>query len=96
MIHKLTLAEKIADYAIETDCTIGTAVEAITEQFVEDIMHSHRHTMEMNYEEIDILSEAIAGALDDISDIVSKIINEWNEDAREMADDRRRGLSGEY
>ena len=96
MIHKLTLAERIADYAIETDCTIETAAEAITENFVEDIIHSNRFTTELTYEEIDILSEAIAGALDKISDSAGKIINEWNEEAREMEADRKRGLSGEY
>lgn len=94
MIHKLTLVEKIADYAVETDCSIETAIEAVSEQFVEDIIHGNRKDMEMTYEEIDVLGNAITETLESFSEDVQDLIDEWNEDAIEIEDERRRGLSG--
>ena len=96
MIHKLTLVEKIADYAVETDCSIETAIEAVSEQFVEDIIHGNRKDMEMTYEEIDVLGNAITETLESFSEDVQDLIDEWNEDAIEIEDERRRGLNGQY
>ena len=96
MIRKLTLVEKIADYAVETDCSVETAIEAISEQFVEDIVHSNHSNTEMTYEEIDVLSNAIAETLEGFSEDAQDLIDEWNEDARVVEEDRKRGLSGQY
>ena len=94
MIHKQTITEVLADYMVTVSCDASTAVDALSERFIEDIMEAEK--IEPNYEEMDILSEVIVDALEDFVDDAQKLVDEWNEDAREMEDERRRGLSGRY
>ena len=94
MIHKQTITEALADYMVTVNCDASTAVDALSERFIEDIMKAEK--IEPNYEEMDILSEVIIDALEDFVDDAQKLVDEWNEDAREMEDERRRGLSGRY
>lgn len=94
MIHKQTITEALADYMVTVNCDASTAVDALSERFIEDIMKAEK--IEPNYEEMDILNEVIVDALEDFVDDAQKLVDEWNEDAREMEDERRRGLSGRY
>lgn len=94
MIHKQTITEALADYMVTVNCDASTAVDALAERFIEDIMKAEK--IEPNYEEMDILNEVIVDALEDFTEDAEKLVNEWNEDAREMEDERRRGLSGRY
>ena len=94
MIHKQTITEALADYMVTVNCDASTAVDALSERFIEDIMKAEN--IEPNYEEMDILGEVIVDALEDFVDDAQKLVDEWNEDAREMEDERRRGLSGRY
>lgn len=95
MIRKASITEMIADYAVETDSSVSTAVDAITEQFLSEILDGDK-TLDPTYEEIDALSDAISGVLERFSEDAQNIIDEWDEDAREMATERARGLSGQY
>lgn len=94
MIHKQTITEALADYMVTVNCDASTAVDALSERFIEDIMKAEN--IEPNYEEMDILGEVIVDALEDFVDDAQKLVDEWNEDAREVEDERRRGLSGRY
>lgn len=95
VIRKASITEMIADYAVETDSSVSTAVDAITEQFLSEILDGDK-TLDPTYEEIDALSDAISGVLERFSEDAQNIIDEWDEDAREMATERARGLSGQY
>lgn len=95
MIRKANITEMIADYAVETNSSVSTAVDAVAEQFLSEILDSDK-TLDPTHEEIDALSDAISGVLERFSEDAQNIIDEWNEDAREMATERARGLSGQY
>jgi gas vesicle protein len=95
MIHKRSLTEAIAEYAIDTQSSVDTAVDAIAEQFVEAILESD-DTLDLTYEEMDVMSEAITETLESFSEDAKKLVDEWNEDAREMEAERREALRGQY
>lgn len=95
MIHKRSLTEAIAEYAIDTQSSVDTAVDAITEQFMEAILESD-DTLDLTYEEMDVMSEAITETLESFSEDAKKLVDEWNEDAREMEAERRGALRGQY
>lgn len=94
MIHKQTLTEALADYMVTVNCDSATASEALTERFIEDIMKAEK--IDPDHEEMDVIVESITSLLDGFAEDAEKLVNEWNEDARAMEDDRRRGLSGRY
>ena len=52
MIHKQTITEALADYMVTVNCDASTAVDALSERFIEDIMKAEK--IEPNYEEMDI------------------------------------------
>ena len=95
MIHKQTITEALADYMVTINCSADTAVAALADRFIEDIAKAEKD-IEPNYEEMDILSEAIVGVLENFSDEAQKLVDEWNEDAREMEQERREALRGQY
>lgn len=94
MIHKQTITEALADYMVTVSCDASTAVDALSERFIEDIMKAEK--IEPNYEEMDILNEVIVDALEDFTEDAEKLVNEWNEDARQMEEERREALRGRY
>ncbi|MBR3254579.1 hypothetical protein IKF88_02505 [Candidatus Saccharibacteria bacterium] len=94
MIHKQTITEALADYMVTVNCDASTAVDALSERFIEDIMKAEK--IEPNYEEMDILNEVIVDALEDFTEDAEKLVNEWNEDARQMEEERREALRGRY
>ncbi len=94
MIHKQTITEALADYMVSTGCDASTAVDALSERFIEDIMKAEK--IEPDYEEMDILNEVIADALEDFIENAEKLVNEWDEDERQMDEERRGGLHGRY
>ena len=94
MIHKQTIAEALADYMVTVNCDASTAVDALSERFIEDIMKAEK--IEPNYEEMDILNEVIVDALEDFTEDAEKLVDEWNEDARQMEEERREALRGRY
>lgn len=94
MIHKQTITEALADYMVTVNCDASTAVGALSERFIEDIMKAEK--IEPNYEEMDILNEVIVDALEDFTEDAEKLVNEWNEDARQMEEERREALRGSY
>ena len=94
MIHKQTIAEALADYMVEVNCDSATAVEALAERFVEDIMKAEN--IEPDYDEADCLYEAMTDMIDTCAEDAEILVKEWNEDARAMEEDRKRGLSGRY
>lgn len=94
MIHKQTITEALADYMVTVNCNASTAVDALSERFIEDIMKAEK--IEPNYEEMDILNEVIVDALEDFTEDAERIVNEWNEDARQMEEERREALRGRY
>lgn len=95
MIHKRSLTEAIAEYAVDTQSSVSTAVDAIAEQFVEAILESD-NTLGLTCEEMDVMSEAIIETLESFSEDAKKLVDEWNEDAREMGAERREALRGQY
>ena len=95
MIHKQTLTEALADYMVTVNCNADTAVDALAERFIEDIAKAERD-IEPNHEEIDVLSEAIISVFESFSEDAQKLVDEWNEDAREMEKERREALRGQY
>lgn len=94
MIHKQTITEALADYMVTVNCDTSTAVDALSERFIEDIMKAEK--IEPNYEEMDILNEVIVDALEDFTEDAEALVNEWNEDARQMEEERREALRGRY
>lgn len=94
MIHKQTITETLADYIVTVNCDASTAVDALSKRFIEDIMKAEK--IEPNYEEMDILNEVIVDALEDFTEDAEKLVNEWNEDARQMEEERREALRGRY
>lgn len=94
MIHKQTITEALADYMVTVNCDASTAVDALSERFIEDIMKAEK--IEPNYEEMDILNEVIVDALEDFTEDAEKLVNEWNEDTRQMEEERREALHGRY
>ena len=94
MIHKKTIAEWLADYMVDVDCSADIAVDALAEVLIESAMKAER--IEPNYEEMDVLFEAVTKALSGFTDDAQALVNEWNADAREMEAERRRGLSGRF
>lgn len=94
MIHKQTITEALADYMVTVNCDASTAVDALSERFIEDIMKAEK--IEPNYEEMDILNEVIVDALEDFTEDAEALANEWNEDARQMEEERREALRGRY
>lgn len=94
MIHKQTITEALADYMVTVNCDASTAVDALSERFIEDIMKAEK--IEPNYEEMDILNEVIVDALEDFTEDAEKLVDEWNEDARQMEEERREALRGRY
>ena len=94
MIHKQTITEALADYMVAVNCDASTAVDALSERFIEDIMKAEK--IEPNYEEMDILNEVIVDALEDFTEDAEALVNEWNEDARQMEEERREALRGRY
>lgn len=94
MIHKQTITEALADYMVTVNCDASTAVDALSERFIEDIMKAEK--IEPNYEEMDILNEVIVDALEDFTEDAERLVNEWNEDARQMEEERREALHGRY
>lgn len=94
MIHKQTITEALADYMATVNCDASTAVDALSERFIEDIMRAEK--IEPNYEEMDILNEVIVDALEDFTEDAEKLVNEWNEDTRQMEEERREALRGRY
>ena len=94
MIHKQTITEALADYMVTVNCDASTAVDALSERFIEDIMKAEK--IEPNYEEMDILNEVIVDALEDFTEDAEVLVNEWNEDARQMEKERREALRGRY
>lgn len=94
MIYKQTITEALADYMVMASCDAYTAIDALAERFIEDIMKAEK--IEPNYEEMDILNEAIVDTLECLTDAAQKLVNEWDEDTREMENDRREALSGRY
>lgn len=94
MIHKQTITEALADYMVTVNCDASTAVDALSERFIEDIMRAEK--IEPNYEEMDILNEVIVDALEDFTEDAEKLVNEWNEDTRQMEEERREALRGRY
>jgi hypothetical protein len=94
MIHKQTITEALADYMVTVNCDASTAVDALSERFIEDIMKAEK--IEPNYEEMDILNEVIVDALEDFTEDAEALVNEWNEDARQMEEERREALRGRY
>lgn len=94
MIHKQTITEALADYMVTVNCDASTAVDALSERFIEDIMKAEK--IEPNYEEMDILNEVIVDALEDFTEDAEKLVNEWNEDTRQMEEERREALRGRY
>lgn len=94
MIRKQTITEALADYMVTVNCDASTAVDALSERFIEDIMKAEK--IEPNYEEMDILNEVIVDALEDFTEDAEKLVNEWNEDARQMEEERREALRGHY
>lgn len=95
MIRKRSLTEAIAEYAIDTQSDVDEAVGALAERFVDAILEND-DALDLTYEEMDVMSEAITEALESFSGEAAKLVDEWNEDAREMEAERRRGLSGQY
>lgn len=94
MIHKQTITEALADYMVTVNCDASTAVDALSERFIEDIMKAEK--IEPNYEEMDILNEVIVDALEDFTEDAEALVDEWNEDARQMEEERREALRGRY
>lgn len=94
MIHKQTITEALADYMVTVNCDASTAVDALSERFIEDIMRAEK--IEPNYEEMDILNEVIVDALEDFTEDAEALVDEWNEDARQMEEERREALRGRY
>jgi hypothetical protein len=94
MIHKQTITEALADYMVTVNCDASAAVDALSERFIEDIMKAEK--IEPNYEEMDILNEVIVDALEDFTEDAEALVNEWNEDARQMEEERREALRGRY
>lgn len=94
MIRKQTITEALADYMVTVNCDASTAVDALSERFIEDIMKAEK--IEPNYEEMDILNEVIVDALEDFTEDAEKLVAEWNEDARQMEEERREALRGRY
>ena len=94
MIHKQTITEALADYMVTVNCDASTAVDALSERFIEDIVKAEK--IEPNYEEMDILNEVIVDALEDFTEDAEKLVDEWNEDARQMEEERREALRGRY
>lgn len=94
MIHKQTITEALADYMVTVNCDASTAVDALSERFIEDIMKAEK--IEPNYEEMDILNEVIVDALEDFTEDAEALVNEWNEDAGQMEEERREALRGRY
>lgn len=94
MIHKQTITEALADYMVTVNCDASTAVDALSERFIEDIMKAEK--IEPNYEEMDILNEVIVDALENFTEDAEALVNEWNEDARQMEEERREALRGRY
>lgn len=95
MIRKQSLTETIAEYAVDTQSSIDVAVDAIAERFIEAILGSY-DALDLTYEEMDVMSEAIADALDSFSEDANKLVDEWNEDAKTAENERKEALSGQY
>lgn len=79
---------------VTVNCDASTAVDALSERFIEDIMKAEK--IEPNYEEMDILNEVIVDALEDFTEDAERLVSEWNEDARQMEEERREALRGRY
>ena len=96
MIHKKSLVEAIADYAIEQDCDVDTAIDSVTEGFMEVIMMANADELDLTYGEADALSDAIAGAIESFADEAQQLVDENNEKAREEYYEREEARRGQY
>lgn len=94
MIHKQTITEALADYMVTTNCDSTTASEALAERFFEDITKAEN--IDPDFDEADYLFEALMDVIDSCAEDAELLVKEWNEDTRQMEEERREALRGRY
>ena len=91
-----TLAEKLAEYAIECGYDNSTSVvEGFAEQLLDGFIEGNK--VEMDDTEIEAMNADLINFIEDmLVPEADQLITEWNRDAREAYEEREEARRGQY